>query len=86
MYQRFKLDDYPYIVKIISIFFKQPKKIEVSEMTTIELTRKSDGKKVTFDDSRYSFYNGFTYIWGTGQNKREKKGRFRSKNWDLTTK
>lgn len=55
-------------------------------MANIELKRKSDGKVIEFTESRYSFFQGFIYIWGTGKNKKEQKGRFRSKNWELKTK
>lgn len=54
-------------------------------MTSIVLKRKKDGKIVEFSNSRYSFFKGNIYIWGTGQNKNEKKGRFRSANWELKT-
>jgi hypothetical protein len=52
-------------------------------MATIILTKKKDGQTVRIPDARYNFNNGFIYCWGTGDNKNEKKGRFRSKNWEL---
>lgn len=69
---------------IIQSFFniiKLKKEVKKS-MATVVVKSKKDGKVIEFIDSRYSFYQGFIYIWGTGKNKDEKKGRFRSKGLD----